>query len=106
MSIAEVAASLGTTARALRYYEDKGLLRPARSSGQSRCYSGYDLTLAEHIVVLRKVGVGIDDIRNIERVESDRRLDALTKILEKRRVILLSLIEKIDDLLLDKRRCF
>ena len=39
LSITELAAELSTTARAIRFYESKGLLDPQRASGNSRTAS-------------------------------------------------------------------
>jgi MerR family transcriptional regulator, repressor of the yfmOP operon len=59
LRIQEVAAEVGATTRAIRYYEEIGLLRPAaRSEGDYRLYDQSDLERIRHIRELRD-GAGI-----------------------------------------------
>jgi len=54
LRIQEVAAETGLTPRAIRYYEELGLLAPAaRSDGAYRLYDGEDLDRLRFIRVLR-----------------------------------------------------
>ncbi len=54
LRIREVAAEVGTTTRAVRYYEEVGLLRPAaRSQGSYRLYDASDLERLRFIRGLR-----------------------------------------------------
>lgn len=54
LRIHEVAAEVGATTRAIRYYEEIGLLRPAaRSEGDYRLYDASDLERIRHIRELR-----------------------------------------------------
>src|SRR3954453_14865885 len=54
LRIQEVAAEVGATTRAIRYYEEIGLLRPAaRSEGDYRLYDASDLERIRHIRELR-----------------------------------------------------
>jgi DNA-binding transcriptional MerR regulator len=54
LRIQEVAAEVGTTARAIRYYEEVGLLRPAaRSQGAYRLYDASDVERLRFIRGLR-----------------------------------------------------
>jgi DNA-binding transcriptional MerR regulator len=54
LRIQEVAAEVGATARAIRYYEEIGLLQPAaRSEGDYRLYDQSDLERVRHIRELR-----------------------------------------------------
>jgi MerR family transcriptional regulator, repressor of the yfmOP operon len=54
LRIQEVAAEVGTTARAIRYYEEVGLLRPAaRSQGDYRLYDASDVERLRFIRGLR-----------------------------------------------------
>lgn len=57
LSIQEAAHQIGTTVRALRYYEAIGLLQPTRSDCNSRLYSSKTLAQARRIVALRFVGM-------------------------------------------------
>ena len=59
LRIQEVAAEVGATTRAIRYYEEIGLLRPAaRSDGDYRLYDQSDIERIRHIRELRD-GAGI-----------------------------------------------
>ncbi|MET9697651.1 MerR family transcriptional regulator [Streptomyces sp. NPDC006529] len=63
MRIGELAERAGTTTRALRYYEDRGLL-PARRSGNGyRSYDEDDLRLLREIRVLQDFGFELEETR-------------------------------------------
>lgn len=62
LTIAAAAGAIGTTPRALRYYEEIGLLSPLRPNGRVRAYDAADLRIAGDIVELRKLGVTMKDI--------------------------------------------
>lgn len=62
LTIGEVARLSGATARALRYYEDAGLLTPARSLGNARRYGARTVARARRIVTLRSLGLPPEDI--------------------------------------------
>ena len=61
-TITEVAKELGMTARAIRFYEDKGLITPQRA-GTTRVYSARDR--ARMILILRgkRLGFSLSTIR-------------------------------------------
>jgi MerR family transcriptional regulator, repressor of the yfmOP operon len=64
--IHEIAAELGLTPRAIRYYEQVGLLCPARSDGSYRLYEAADVERLRAIVVLRDdAGFSLADIREL-----------------------------------------
>lgn len=63
-SISELAREFGVTARALRFYEDKDLLHPARD-GMTRVYSYRDRARLQLIVRGKRVGLSLADIREI-----------------------------------------
>lgn len=63
-SISELAREFGVTPRALRFYEDKGLLQPDRD-GLNRVYSNRDRARLKLILSGRKVGFSLNDIREI-----------------------------------------
>jgi MerR family transcriptional regulator, repressor of the yfmOP operon len=97
MRIQEVAAEVGLTARSVRYYEEIGLLAPARSQGDYRLYDAEDLDRLRFIKALRddagfslaEIGQLLEDeaarVRNRERFHasddpSERRAIALDSI--------------------------
>ncbi|MFG2884969.1 MerR family transcriptional regulator [Streptomyces sp. NPDC048297] len=63
MRIGELAARAGTTTRALRYYEARGLL-PARRDGKGhRTYDESDVRLLRQIRTLRDFGFELEETR-------------------------------------------
>jgi len=60
------------TLRALRFYEDKGLISPERN-GTARIYSAADHRRLEYISLMTPARVPLDDIRHlIELTEAER----------------------------------
>lgn len=57
ISIRELAARTGTTLRALRHYEDIGLLTAGRRSSGARCYDADQRRRAALIARLRRLGM-------------------------------------------------
>lgn len=62
--IGEMAKTYGVTLRTLRFYEDKGLLHPARE-GTTRLYSRRDRTRLQLILLGRKVGFSLRDVKQM-----------------------------------------
>lgn len=60
-SVSELAQEFNLTAQGLRFYEEKGLLHPARS-GRARVYAYRDRARLGLIQRLRHLGFSIDDI--------------------------------------------
>lgn len=65
LRIGEVTARTGLTERALRHYEDEGLIAPGRSSAGQRLYSAADLSALASIDVLRRAGFSLAEIRTL-----------------------------------------
>ena len=63
MQIGELAKSTGASARALRHYEDRGLLVPERTGGGYRDYSAEDVTRVSQIKAMIAAGLGTATIR-------------------------------------------
>ena len=63
-SISEMCAEFGVTARALRFYEDEGLISPHRQ-GLSRIYSHRDRARLAWILRGKRVGFSLSDIREM-----------------------------------------
>jgi len=59
----EAASTAGVSVKALRYYEDFGLLRPARRPNGYRDYSQDDIRLTREIRVLTSLGLTTQEIR-------------------------------------------
>ena len=63
-AISELTREFGVTARALRFYEDEGLIAPARA-GLSRIYSKRDRARLAWIMRAKNVGFGLGEIREL-----------------------------------------
>ncbi|BFM08966.1 MerR family transcriptional regulator [Halioxenophilus aromaticivorans] len=63
MRISEIANRTGISQRMLRYYEDEGLLTPARDNGGYRNYTANQLNQAKHIRTLSQAGIKISSIK-------------------------------------------
>ncbi len=63
-TISELAREFGITPRALRFYEDKDMLHPARD-GMTRVYSHRDRARVTIIVRMKRLGLALADIREI-----------------------------------------
>ncbi|WP_217554441.1 MerR family transcriptional regulator [Streptomyces sp. GbtcB6] len=63
MRIGELAARAGTTTRALRYYEARGLLPARRAGNGHRTYDEGDLRLLTQIRTLQDFGFGLEETR-------------------------------------------
>src|SRR4029453_2150920 len=65
-STAEVARMSRVSSRTLRHYDHVGLLPPAHTGhGGIRYYERPQLLRLQHILVLRELGLGLDDIADV-----------------------------------------
>lgn len=62
--IGEMAKTFGVTLRALRFYEDKGLLHPNRE-GSTRLYTRRDRARLKLILLGRKIGFSLRDVKQM-----------------------------------------
>lgn len=62
--IAELAKEFGVTTRTVRFYEDKGLISPARE-GQRRIYSARDRVRLRLIMRGKRLGLSLDEIADL-----------------------------------------
>ncbi|MER6678268.1 MerR family transcriptional regulator [Streptomyces sp. NPDC000983] len=66
MRISDAAAATGTTPRALRFYEERGLLPPpARTAAGQRSYGAAEITRIRVIRELLGLGLTVEDLRRI-----------------------------------------
>ncbi len=63
-SISELAAEFAITTRAIRFYEEKGLLAPARK-GQQRIYSASDQVRLKLILRGKRLGFTLEESRDL-----------------------------------------
>ncbi len=83
-SIRQLCREFSATARALRFYEDKGLLNPARK-GQTRVYDARDRARLKLILLGKRLGFSLTEIkRMIELYDPhDKNVTQLKVALEK-----------------------
>ena len=114
-TVGQLAAELGVTTRTLRFYEEAGIVTPARTgSGSARSYAGRDR--ARLVLALRgkRFGMSLAEIREIvdmydaepgESGQIQRLLTSLESVradLESRQEELARTLEEVDDV---TRRC-
>lgn len=63
-TISDLSAEFGVTARALRFYEDEGLIAPVRN-GLARIYSKRDRARLAWIMRAKNVGFSLSEIRDM-----------------------------------------
>lgn len=64
LRIGDMAKAYGVTLRTLRFYEDKGLISPRRE-GSSRLYSRRDRVRLKLILLGRKIGFSLRDVKQM-----------------------------------------
>lgn len=83
MTSKEMESRSGVPRANIRYYEAEGLLAPARAKNGYRDYSEADLAALEKIKLLRRLGMSVEELRELRRGSRslaealDRRLAAL-----------------------------
>jgi DNA-binding transcriptional MerR regulator len=80
LTAAECASRTGLTVRALRVYEEYGLIAPRRSGGGWRQYAPDDLVKLNTIALLKTAGLSLAQIRDVTR--SSPRAPTLQQVLE------------------------
>lgn len=93
LSIGDVVRQTDLTERALRYYEERGLLAPLRTEGGRRAYSAANLERIHLILFLRRARFSLSQIRALL---NERRID-LTALVELQMDSLQSERRAIDD---------
>jgi DNA-binding transcriptional MerR regulator len=113
--IGEMAKQFGVTLRTLRFYEDKGLISPLRD-GATRLYSHRDKARLKLILLGRKVGFSLRDVKQLMdlydpsgtntkqlKVALDKSEKQLTR-LQKQRALLDEAISELSNSMADIRR--
>jgi len=62
LTVRAAAERLGVTPRTLKYYEELGMVLPARSQGRYRIYDGEALARFDRILQLRSIGFSLEAI--------------------------------------------
>jgi DNA-binding transcriptional MerR regulator len=92
-----VCKMLGTTSRALRFYEEKGLIQSTKKSPASRRqYSEIQIYIIKNVLVLRSLGLSLNRIKELQRNDSslqdaiaDKRAEIIASISNKSKEIYL-----------------
>lgn len=91
MNIGDVATRSGLASKTIRYYEDIGLIRPARAANGYRCFSERDLHKLAFLKRARALGFSVAECRQLLALYEDRgRASADVKALASRH------LERID----------
>lgn len=100
-TVQRLAALAGISARTLRYYDEFGILKPARiNSSGYRIYGQAEVDLLQHILFYRELGLSLECIREIVTDPSFDGVQALQehhdKLMEKRQQLdlLIANVEK------------
>ena len=72
MKIADVAEASGLTAKTIRYYEDIGLVRPARGTNGYRAFEETDVHKLRFLARARSLGFSIKECRTLLSLYEDR----------------------------------
>ena len=70
MLLNEIIKEVGMTKRAVKYYEEKGLLIVNKDNNGYRNYSKQDVDTLKKISVYRKLGIGIKDIQKLLKTDN------------------------------------
>ncbi len=98
ISPSKAAKRLGVSAKALRLYEQRGLINPIRTAAGWRAYSPDELARAAEIVALRGLGLSLEQVARVLRGDSQSLEPALAAhqaILEGRVRQIADAVEKV-----------
>jgi DNA-binding transcriptional MerR regulator len=98
-TITELAQEFDVTPRAIRFYEDMGLLEPARA-GRNRVYSHRDRTRLKLTLRGKRLGLSLSEVKQLvdmyeSPADTAQQLDAFLAVLHAHRV---QLERQLDDL--------
>ena len=102
-TISELAREFGVTTRTIRFYEEKGLVKPQRE-GQKRLYSPADRVRIKLILRGKRIGMTLQEsVELIDMYDPQRnntqQLQSLISTVSERRASLLQQKKDIDDML-------
>ena len=84
MTSGEIAKQAGVSTKALRIYDEKGLLKPVgHSDGNYKLYDKSSLIILEKIIALKHIGFSLEEIKcSLENYEQSSIREILEKQLE------------------------
>lgn len=73
ISIGEMARRTGLAVSAIRFYEEKGLVEPIRTSGNQRRFLRSDIRRLSFILIAQQLGLALDEIESeLRKLPSNR----------------------------------
>jgi DNA-binding transcriptional MerR regulator len=104
-SISDLAREFDITTRTIRFYEEKGLLQPARA-GQKRLYSSADRTRLNLILRGKRIGLTLDESHDLIDMyepgqENDEQLHSLLGKIRERRLLLQTQLQDIQNMIVE-----
>lgn len=96
MTIGEFSRLTGINCSALRYYEEKGLIRVSRDGGNRRDYSEADTEWVKFLQKLKNTGMSLKDIKKYSdlRYKGDTTIAERLELLEKHRLYVDAQLER------------
>jgi DNA-binding transcriptional MerR regulator len=87
MRIGDVAESVGTTPRTIRYYEELGLLGESdREKGAHRTYTEADVERLREVMHVRDLlGISLEELKDLVAMERPARIDRTRELIAGRR---------------------
>lgn len=79
LTAGQAARQLGVSPKALRLYEEHGLLTPERTRAGWRAYGTADMERAREILSLRKLNLGLTEIAKLLKADKASRSDTLAR---------------------------
>lgn len=96
MTIGEFSRLTGINCSALRYYEEKGLIRVSRDGGNRRDYSEADTEWVKFLQRLKNTGMSLKDMKKYSdlRYKGDTTIAERLELLEKHRLYVDAQLER------------
>lgn len=82
MKISDVIKEVNLSKRAIKYYEEEGLLEVVRNHNGYRDYSKENIETLKEISIYRKLGLSIQEIKELQKNKSDAILVAILEKME------------------------
>jgi DNA-binding transcriptional MerR regulator len=69
--IGDIANRLRISQRTIRYYEERGLIKPSRSSGGFRVYEEGEVERLETILLMKELGMSLEEISSLIKLRHE-----------------------------------
>lgn len=96
LTVGQVAEQYGVTVRTLHHYDQLGLLSPSeRSPSGYRLYTPADLTRLQHVVVYRRLGFPLEQIRALLEAAETPGREGVVEHLRRQRTAVMSRLDEL-----------